>query len=190
MPTWPDDPDRTVPSSARRGPAAGGAEILRWPADAARREVLRLQGRPRLLVLDADARPPSSTDDREDWTWTPVDERDLFSRLQRLASLAAPDDIDLDDLVIRDGAACLAGLAVALPPIEARLVEALLEPPRRVRSRAEVHQALWGDEPRVHRALDSRIFTLRRRLAPLGVTVVAVRRRGIALARAHEGPER
>jgi hypothetical protein len=190
VPTRPDDPDRALPSPARRGPAAGGAEILRWPADAARREELRLEGRPRLLVLDAGAQPPSPTDDREDWTWTPVDERDLFSRLQRLASLAAPDDVDLDDLVVRDGSACLAGLAVALPPLESRLLEVLLEPPRRVRSRDEVHQALWGDEPRVHRALDSRIFTLRRRLAPLGVTVVAVRRRGLTLARSHDGPAR
>lgn len=189
MPTRPEDPEG-APPSPRRAPASAGAEILRWPADAARREELRLEGRPRVLVLDPDGLPPTTTDEREDWTWTPVDERDLFSRLQRLAALATPDDVDLDDLVVRDGKACLAGLAVPLPPLEARLLAVLVEPPRRVRSRAEVHEALWGGEPRVRRALDSRIFTLRRRLAPLGVTIVAVRRRGFALARPHEGPDR
>ena len=47
------------PPSRTRGSAAVAAEILRWPADADRREELRRHGHPCLLVLDPGACPPT-----------------------------------------------------------------------------------------------------------------------------------
>jgi DNA-binding response OmpR family regulator len=52
----------------------------------------------------------------------------------------------------------------------------------RVVSRARLQAALEADGPRGHRALDSVLHRLRRRLAALGIEVRVVRARGFLLA--------
>jgi DNA-binding response OmpR family regulator len=163
--------------------ASGAAEILRWPADADRREDLRRRGHPRLLLLEPGAIPPVRVDDLEDWTWTPTDERDLFARLNRLTLRARPHDapapaaIELGD----DGVLAIGSHRVVLPPAEAAILGLLVDPPGRLRSRAELEDAVWGERPHGPRALDSRMFTLRTRVQPLGLRIHSVRGRGFTL---------
>lgn len=171
-----------TPSIRTFGPVEG-VELLHWPDDAIRREELRRAGRPRLLLMAAEARPPTDVDADEDWAWLPIDERDLFVRLRRLVA-ARPTGVeaDLDSLVV-DGDGVLRGAArlLPLPPIEAALVRTLLTSPLGPRSRDELAHAAWGEATRAGRSLDSRILTLRRRLAPLGLAVTVVRGRGFVL---------
>lgn len=72
--------------------------------------------------------------------------------------------------------------AVPLSPSEAAVAEVLVASVGRVVSRARLQAALETDGPRGHRALDSVLHRLRRRLVVLGVDVRAVRARGVLLA--------
>jgi hypothetical protein len=74
-------PPRPAPAEAV---ATDGIEVLRWPADAARREELVLERRPRLLLVEPGATPPPP-DGHEDWIRMPADQRDVSARLGRLA---------------------------------------------------------------------------------------------------------
>jgi DNA-binding winged helix-turn-helix (wHTH) protein len=56
------------------------------------------------------------------------------------------------------------------------------EPPIGVRRREDLALAAWGDARRVRRSLDSRILSLRRRIAPLGLSIATVRGEGFVLA--------
>lgn len=169
-----------MPPDLRTRDAAVAAEILRWPADAGRRDELRRHGRPRLLVLDPGAVPPARVDDLEDWVWTPTDERDLFARLHRLTSRSRPRDLD-DVVVTAEGDVVVGDHRVALPPAEARILGVLADPPGRVRSRPVLERAVWAGRPHGPRALDSRLFTLRARLVPVGLAIHSIRGRGFVL---------
>ncbi len=165
-----------------RDDAAVAAEILRWPADADRREELRRHGHPRLLLLDPGAVPPEREDDREDWLWTPTDERDLFARLNRLTMRSrARATRSRPEVVLTDGIVELGDQRVVLPPAEAAILGVLADAPGRLRSRAVLEAAVWGHRPHGPRALDSRMFTLRARIAPLGLQIHSVRGRGFTL---------
>lgn len=165
--------------SADVPPEGPGAVILRWPEDADLLAPLRAERRPRLLVLPVGATPPGAADELEDWLWLPADERDLYARLARLEARARP--VTLDAVALVDDVLRTPQGDVALPPVEAALVGVLLAAPRGVRSRAALAEAAWGDPSRVGRSLDSRVLTLRRRLAPVGLAVAAVRGQGFVL---------
>lgn len=165
-------------------PSATGAgrletEILRWPEDAERREAARREGRPRLLLLTPGT-PPPAPEAGEDWAWSPIDERDLASRLRRL-SAPTPPPAALDVHVDADGVLRTAGRLLPLPTTEAALLRCLSERPVGVRHREDLARAAWGGTERAHRSLDSRILSLRRRIAPLGLAIAAVRGQGFVL---------
>jgi DNA-binding response OmpR family regulator len=67
---------------------------------------------------------------------------------------------------------------VALSPIEARLARAFLERPGQLLGRKTLGNAGWPNGVPNERAVDSRIKTLRRRLAPLGLKIHTIRGRG------------
>jgi DNA-binding response OmpR family regulator len=72
--------------------------------------------------------------------------------------------------------------AVSLSPSEAAVARVLVASIGRVVSRARLQAALETEGPRGHRALDSVLHRLRRRLVVLGIEVRAVRARGVLLA--------
>jgi len=87
-------------------PRTSEVELLRWPAEADRRQQLADRKVPRLLLVEAGVMPPPLDDD-EDWICVPADERDIGARLRRLARSSSheqergrprPDD---DRLVLR-----------------------------------------------------------------------------------------
>ena len=161
---------------------APSVELLRWPADAARREELRREGRPRILLLGPNDLPPGLAD-HEDWVRVPVDERDLSARIQRLVHQARPvRDLQPGDIVVdENGLVRWQGHWVATPPIEADILRRLAETPGRMVARDELVALVWGAAPRQAHSLDSRIYTLRSRLQPVGLAVHTIRGRGFVL---------
>lgn len=156
--------------------------LLRWPADQARREELYLVGCPRLLLIE-DGPPPLPADDLEDWIRVPAVEADLRARVdglrQRAAERARPLP-ELDD----DGVLRLDGRWVSLPPVEARLLGALLGRFGAVVSRDSLARAGWPEGAPGRNALDVHMLRLRRRLGPLALAIRTVRSRGYLLERA------
>jgi DNA-binding response OmpR family regulator len=158
-------------------------ELVRWPADARRLAGLREAGRPRLLVIATGADPPPVTDPLEDWVREPPDPRDVRLRRATLAARAAGRDgqaderPDLDD----DGVLRYRGRWVALPPVDARLVGALLHRYGAVVHRDVLAEACWPGRGADRSLLDTHVLRLRRRIGPLGLAVRTVRMRGYLL---------
>jgi DNA-binding response OmpR family regulator len=155
--------------------------LVRWPAEAPRRQRLVDEQRPRVLLVDGAATPPEAVDCLEDWMRVPVDEAELALRMRSLAVRARAhrpaDRPHLDeDGVLRRGTAW-----VSLPPVEARLTTALLERLGAVVSREALARAGWPDGAPGRNALDVHVLRLRRRLAPLGLVIRTVRSRGYLL---------
>jgi len=168
----PHPPDATAPS----------VELLHWPADADRREELRREGRPRLLLLGPDDLPPGQTA-LEDWIRLPASERDVSARIQRLVQRAEPtDELHPGEVVVDEGGiARWARRSVALSPTEAKIVHRLAQAPGRLVTRDQLVTALWGDRPHQPHSLDSRIHRVRVRLQALGLEVRTIRGRGFVL---------
>lgn len=158
-------------------------ELLHWPAEADRRELLRREGRPRLLLVAPACVPPGLAD-HEDWVLLPVDERDLSARLQRLAGHArAGSTLVAGEIEVHDGTVRWRGREVAVTPKEAALVTRLAATPDRLVRRGELMDIVWGQAPRRPHSLDSRIHALRARLRPLGLALCTVRGRGFVLTK-------
>jgi len=174
--------------------------MLRWPEEDGRRESLSLAGGARLLLVPDGEDPPPVVDCLEDWIRVPAAENEVRARVDALAvrsqvhmaeganghnghagqngaggdappARGAPD---LDDFgVLRVG-----GAWVALPPLEARLTEALLERLGTVTSRELLVRAGWPSGAPGRNALDVHVLRLRRRLTPVGLAIRTVRSRG------------
>lgn len=166
---------------------ASGVQVLRWPAEAGRRDPMR----PCLWLLPLGELAPLA-EPGDDWVRLPVDEAELRARLARLAGRAGapgalhPDDVRID----ADGRIERCGAVVHLPPIEAHLLAALASTPERVVTRAALIEEVWGAHGQAGRALDSRIHALRRRIGPLGLVVHTIRGRGFLLSSAAPSPHR
>lgn len=151
---------------------------LRWPAQAAERLARQRSGLPRLLVVDRGAEPPPTWDPLEDWVRPGADAVERHVRRERLRRrfAARPPPVLDEDGLLRRGSSW-----VALPPGERATLARLLAVPGSTVTRAALAEAVGrraGDGPR---ALDNVIRRLRRRIAPLGMTVCAVRGTGFLL---------
>jgi DNA-binding response OmpR family regulator len=152
---------------------------VRWPVERARRERLRFQGRPRILLLDEGTAPPVEADCLEDWIRLPADAVDLKARVESLATrsrthhLVAPS---LDGGVLRVGKRW-----VPLSPLEARLTAVLLERMDTVVSRDMLARAGWPEGTSARNTLDVHAVRLRRRLTSVGLAIRTVRARGYLL---------
>ena len=99
--------------------------VVRWPAEAERRAQLADRNLPRLLLLNDGIEPPEAHDCLEDWVRLPASESDVRARIQGLQArgrthLRDVPEVDAHGVVrYRDG-------WVAIPPVEARLAEALV----------------------------------------------------------------
>ena len=157
--------------------------IVRWPTEDDRLTRLRSQGRPRLLLVEDGAPPPLPADDLEDWIRVPADEMDVRARADALARRAGRHNgaPDLDD----DGVLRVGPRWVALPPVEARLTEALIGRFGAVVSRDVLARAGWPGGAPGRNALDVHVLRLRRRLEGLGLAIRTVRSRGYLLEQAN-----
>ena len=156
--------------------------LLRWPVDRERRTELHHAGQARLLLVEGVVPPPAVTDELEDWIRLPADEADLQARISVLAGRAhrgAPAPV-LDD----DGLLRFEGRWVSLPPVEARLMAALLGRYGAVVSREALARAGWPQGSPGRNALDVHMLRLRRRVASVSLAIRTVRSRGYLLERA------
>lgn len=159
--------------------------VLRWPDQRKRRDWCREQRLPRLLVVEGGCAPPLITDALEDWARHPLSQVDLDARLATLARRHARDS---RPRVEADGALVYRGARVSPSPCQLALLRPLLAGNGAGRGepvpRAELARSL-GIPPEVEgerrNLLDLHVARLRRRVAPLGLTVRAVARGGYAL---------
>jgi DNA-binding response OmpR family regulator len=156
--------------------------LLRWPADSVRRAELQGAGVPRLLMLEDGVAAPVLDDDLEDWIRIPAAEGDLRARidgLRRRCDAKATPTPDLDE----DGVLRCGPDWVSLPPVEARLMAALLDRYGAVVSREALATAGGPAGPPGRNALDVHMLRLRRRVGPLALAIRTVRSRGYLLER-------
>jgi DNA-binding response OmpR family regulator len=158
-------------------------DLVHWPAETDRLEALRTLRRPRLILVEQ-GEPPVSDDCLEDWLRVPVDELELRTRRETLESRALRHGaaVSLDDGLLRHD-----GRAIPLAPVQMRLLDALLERRDAVVSRETLVRKAWpGAAPRHRNVLDVHIARLRRAIAPAGLEIRTVRRRGYLLQTAAE----
>ena len=161
--------------------------MVRWPAEADRRARLAERNLPRLLLLDDGAAPPEADDCLEDWVRLPASEADLRARVDGLLArgrthLRDVPEVDIHGVMrYRDG-------WVALPPVEARLAEALVLRFCAVVGRDTLRRSVWPGSSPGRNVLDVHVLRLRRRLAPLSLAIRTVRSRGYMLEPAEPTP--
>lgn len=162
--------------------------MLRWPEEESRRTRISQAGEPRLLLVPDGEDPPPVGDCLEDWIRVPAAENEVRARVDALAfrslahhstsetngDSATPAGPALDDF----GVLRVNGSWVALPPLEARLAEALLDRLGAVTSRELLIRAGWPSGAPGRNALDVHVLRLRRRLTPVGLAIRTVRSRG------------
>lgn len=147
-----------------------------------------MAGDPRLLLVENGADPPPVRDCLEDWIRVPAAEADVRARVEALSHRSQAHCHDAPGLDVH-GVLRFGGRWVALPPLEARLAEALVARFGAVASREALVRAGWPDGAPGRNALDVHVLRLRRRLVPLGLAIRTVRSRGYLMETSPEGPE-
>ncbi len=154
--------------------------LVRWPHERERRELLAAEGQPRLLLVEASTEAPIPEDVLEDWIRVPADEGDVQVRIEGLRRRSGAFNARVPDLD-PDGLLRLDGQWVSLPPVEARLMAALLERFGAVVSREQLAKSGWPRGAPGRNALDVHMLRLRRRIDPIGLAIKTVRSRGYLL---------
>lgn len=159
---------------------------MRWPAERERRAGLAEREEPRLLLVEEGVEAPRCEHCFEDWIRLPAADADVAVRMEALRLRAlhhagAHPALDADG-VLRSGADW-----VSLPPVEARLMDALLARFGAVVRRDHLASAGWPDGAPGRNALDVHVLRLRRRIAPLDLVITTVRSRGYLLERSSSG---
>jgi hypothetical protein len=154
--------------------------LVRWPSEAEQRARLAERNIPRLLLVDDGIPPPDALDCLEDWIRLPASETDVRARIDGLqtrakAHLRIVPEIDGHG-VLRYGTGW-----VSLPPVEARLADALIERFGAVVGRDTLRRSVWPGSSPGRNVLDVHVLRLRRRLAPLALAIRTVRSRGYML---------
>ncbi|MBX3284191.1 MAG: helix-turn-helix domain-containing protein [Actinobacteria bacterium] len=176
---------------APRPAAASEPEVCRWPRDAHRRAGLLAQGRPCVWLLEPGELVPE-LGPLEDWLRLPADPGALEDLVQRLGARARrlggllPGEVHVDD----DGLCTWGARRVVVPHVEAVILNRLGATPDRVVRRGELEDLVWPGAVRSRRAIDSRVHTLRSRLAPLGLRIHTIRGQGYLLAVEPPSPTR
>ncbi len=150
-------------------------ELVHWPKEAARRDRLNELRQPRLLLVDPDAEPLLTVDPSEDWVRLPADHEDVQARIESLRRRVEVEPV-LDSGVLRTATGW-----VALPEIEARIMDVLLSRFGRVADRQSILAAGWPGETPNRNVLDVHLHRLRRRIEPIDLRIRTVRKRGYVL---------
>lgn len=160
---------------------AGLAEVklIRWPAESQRREHCRARGMLRLLVIEGGARPPVSSDLREDWVRAPITHDDLQARI---AALQARAEAHRRPQVDPNGVLRYRGRSIPVSPTATDLLQRLIREFGLLVSRDELRDCLPEREGATTRnALDLHIMRLRKRIQPIGLVIRTVWGRGYLL---------
>jgi two-component system, OmpR family, response regulator len=149
--------------------------VLRWPEEADTVDRLARLGVPRLLLVEPGVAPPGGTSCVEDWLRLPADDVDIRARLAALAERATRHPTA--PVVQEYGCLSHRGTTVFLPPVDERVARALVENLGHPVPTEELMSRAWS-QGGSNAALRVHISRLRRRLAPLGLTITSVRAQG------------
>ena len=154
-------------------------KLVRWPAEADRRDHYRTRGVLRLLVVEGWAAPPISGDVREDWVRAPVTDNDLRARI---ATLQAKARAFRSPKLDANGVLRYRGQLTTLSRTETDLLARLVRDFGQTVDRDELTECLPDRPIRASRnALDLHILRLRKRVAPVGLGIRTVWGRGYLL---------
>jgi len=154
---------------------------LQWPTEDDERRALAARGVPRLLLVEGATPPPVCVDPLEDWVRLPVADADVEARVTALARRSVLRPGADRPVIDADGVLRLGPGWAALPPVEARLMTALVERFGAVVHRDDLAAAGWPDGLPGRNALDVHVLRLRRRIAPVGLVIRTIRARGYLL---------
>ncbi len=156
-------------------------DVVRWPEQATRLAELREEGLPRLILVEGSGLPLVTADPLEDWIRVPADAQDLQLRSDTLIR-RAESATELRPEIDAAGLVRFGDKWVALPPVEARIVQALVEGWGGVVSRETLAEKGWPDASVGGRnALDVHITRIRKRLRDSGMALRTVRSKGYLL---------
>ena len=148
-----------------------GVAMLQWPEGQADLGELARRGVPRLLLVAPKSEAPLCTDPLEDWARLPIDDADLRARLLALAErqrARTPPTVDEHGVLRQDGT------LVFLSPYEQRLAAVLIESFGQVVPTEVIERRLWNEFDPSRLALRVYASRLRKRVAPLGLTISCV----------------
>ncbi len=156
-------------------------DVVTWPDQATRLAELREAGLPRLILVEGAGLPLVMADPLEDWIRVPADAADLELRAETLRRRVQQNDLvrpEMDDAgLVRFGSEW-----VALPPVEARIMSALVDKWGAVVSRETLSAHGWPDDSVSGRnALDVHVTRIRKRLHGSGLALRTVRSKGYLL---------
>lgn len=153
--------------------------FVRWPAQTDLRNRCRRDGVPRLLVVEAGARPHVCNDPFEDWVRAPISRDDLDARVRALQNRVNSRQIPTLDSA---GTLTFGSHSITISNVQTELMELLIEHFGEVVYRHELSQRLAERLQRPTRnSLDLHIMRLRRRLSPTNLVIRTAWGRGYAL---------
>lgn len=161
---------------ANTEPAGHGVVVLRWPGEREQLDSLARAGVPRLLLVPPEGEPPEGDDCLQDWIRLPCDTRDVDTRLATVSRRALRHPAR--PVVDEHGRLHYRSSWTSLSPLEARITEALAERFGEVVSDSVLASRAWGRHRASGNALRVQLTRIRRRVAPLGLEVRVVYRRG------------
>ncbi|SBU91129.1 Response regulators consisting of a CheY-like receiver domain and a winged-helix DNA-binding domain [Streptomyces sp. Ncost-T6T-1] len=161
--------------------AGTGSDVMfvRWPAETDLRNRCKRDGVPRLLVVEAGARPPVCNDPFEDWVRAPIARADLDARVRALQNR-----LDHRQTPTLDSAGTLTfgPHSITVSNVQTELMELFIEHYGEVVYRHELTQRLAERVQRPTRnSLDLHIMRLRRRLLPTDLVIKTAWGRGYVL---------
>jgi DNA-binding response OmpR family regulator len=153
--------------------------VLVWPDQAAQQARFDRAGLPRLWLVEPGAVPPVSNSCLEDWLRLPADDADVRARIASLTlrALRHPARPTLDG----HGQFKFHGHIVFLSPVEQNLATPLVAHFGEAVGDEELIRSTWFDGAGTEQTLRVHVSRLRRRLAPIGLTVTSIRGFGYVL---------
>ena len=157
-----------------------GVVLVPWPGPPA---PLAGEGGPGHLYLVAPDHPaPDVAGCLEDWVRLPAAQEDIAARARALAARAAAHRLERERPEVDDvGVIRVGGRWAELPPIEARIVAALIDRFGRPVRTEQLLRTGWDTAEPSPTALRVHMVRLRRRLQPLGLRIGNVAGRGYLL---------
>lgn len=164
-------------------PSPGSVQlaVLTWPHDAAYRRELLDKAVPHLLLVDEGASPPDDPDPSEDWVRLPAPPGEIEARLAALRRRigAHPSGAGTRPSLTDDGLLRNPRGWVALSPGEVQIMTVLLAHFGEPTPVADLDPAAIVGKG--SRSFQVRVLRLRRKIAPIGLRIVTLRRLGYVL---------
>ena len=154
--------------------------LIQWPTDETLRAELEQVRQPRLLLVASDAEPPHCIDTLEDWVRLPVSRTDRLARIRALESRAAHEE---GARPVMDGSGTLryGDCQIQLSELQVRVLTPMIDRFGSVVGRDILTAHGWPNRDVPDNKLDVTMSRARRQIAPIGLTLRAVRSRGYLL---------